>query len=364
MKGQPRISIRTTSALAEALGLSRWTVSRSLNGGGGVSEETVQRVKEAARQHGFRPSTLARGLRAGQTEVVGVCLPDPDEYYLGGKLGHLLASVFERGLEPLLQVTDGTTASEERALGRFAAMRCPKVVTFASRLGANNPAFRALEASGTRAIHVDPIGTAAGTHVMADRVEAMQVAVRHLHERGHRRFCVAGLDEGAAYAGQRHQGLRHAAGEFGVEEGRGFVYLAISPGRNDFEAGKLLAEAWLKLGRSRPKAIIALNDRMAFAMMTVLKGRGIQAPEDFRIVGYDATALGLFCDPPLTTIDPRHEFLIEKVVESLWSEKPKRPARIKIAPVLLARASTERMARLIRLVPRTKQGLPGNHSEG
>lgn len=340
MKGQPRISIRTTSALAEALGLSRWAVSRSLNGGGGVSEKTVQRVKEAARQHGFRPSTLARGLRAGQTDVVGVCLPDPEEYFLGGKLGHLLTSIFERGLEPLLQVTDGTPASEERALGRFAAMRCPKVVTFASRLGARHPAFRALEAAGTRAIHVDPIGTAAGTHVIADRAEAMLMAVRHLYERGHRKFCVAGLDDGSAYAGQRRSGIRRAARELGMEEGRAFVFLTSAPGESDFETGKFLAEAWMKLGRSRPRAIIALNDRMAFAMMSMLKGYGVQAPQDFGIVGYDATELGLFSDPPITTIDPRHDFLIEKAMESLWCEQPGKVERIRVAPILLARGST------------------------
>ncbi len=338
MKGQPRISVRTTSALAEALGLSRWTVSRSLNGGGGVSQKTVQRVKEAAREHGFRPSTLARGLRAGQTDVMGVCLPDPEAYYLGGKLGHLLTAIFERGLEPLMQVTDGTSASEERALGRFAAMRCPSVVTFASRLGAKHPAFRALEASGTRAIHVDPIGTVAGKNVVADRAEAMLVAVRHLYERGYRKFCVAGLDEGSAYAGQRHLGLRRAAKE--LELKMDFLFLNSSTASDDFEAGKKHAEAWLKLGRHRPRAIIALNDRMAFAMMSTLRGHGILAPKDYGIVGYDATALGLFCEPPLTTIDPRHQLLIEKTVERLWSEQSTGPNRVRISPMLIARAST------------------------
>ncbi len=346
MKGQSRTSIGTTSALAEALGISRWTVSRSLNGGSGVSEKTANRVKEAAREHGFRPSTLARGLRAGQTDVVGICLPDPDSYFLGGKLGHLLKAIFERGLEPLLQVTDGTIPSEENALGRFAAMRCPKVVTFASRLEAKHPAFRALEAAGTRTVHVDPIASAAGPHVMADRVEAMWMAVRHLHENGHLRFCVAGLDEGSAYTTQRRQGLSRAARQFGLDESRDFLFLSSPEESNDFETGEHLAQAWLR--RARPRAIIALNDRLAFAMMTTLKKHGVMAPQDFTIVGYDATDLGAFCDPPLTTIDPRHQLLIEKAVKCLWSAKPKNTDRIRIEPELIVRASTQRAVKPIR----------------
>ncbi|MEX1119631.1 MAG: LacI family DNA-binding transcriptional regulator [Terrimicrobiaceae bacterium] len=361
MKRQPRNAIRTTSALAEVLGLSRWAVSRSLNGGAGVSAETAERVKEAARQLGFRPNTLARGLRAGQTEVVGVCLPDPEEYYLGGKLGALLSAIFERGLEPLLQVTDGSPASEERALGRFAAMRCPKVVTFACRLGARNPAIRALETGGTKLIHLDPIGNVTGTQVIADRAEAMLLAVRHLHERGHRRFCVAGLEEGSAYAGQRRLGLRHGADEVGVEYAQAFVFLASPQVPSDFEAGKRLAGAWLELGRGRPGSIIALNDRVAFAMMSELKTHGLRAPQDFGVIGYDATELGEFCDPPLTTIDPRHELLIAKAAENLWGENTGRTNRIRIAPTLIARASTGEPTKPF---PRGKQALPGNRRGG
>jgi len=81
-----------------------------------------------------------------------------------------------------------------------------------------------------------------------------------------------------------------------------------------------LAEAWLNLGRKKPAAIIALNDRLALAMISTLRSDKIFAPDDFAIVGYDATELGMFCDPALTTID--------------------RSVRFRIAPKLIVRAST------------------------
>ena len=68
----------TTAALAKHLGISRWTVSRVLNGHSGVKAETVRRVRQAIDELDFQPSALARGLRGGQTTTVGVCFQDLD----------------------------------------------------------------------------------------------------------------------------------------------------------------------------------------------------------------------------------------------------------------------------------------------
>ncbi|MES2439939.1 MAG: LacI family DNA-binding transcriptional regulator [Verrucomicrobiota bacterium] len=62
--GQPN----TTAALAKHLGISRWTVSRVLNGHSGVKPETLRKVKQAIEELGFQPSALARGLRAGKRQ--------------------------------------------------------------------------------------------------------------------------------------------------------------------------------------------------------------------------------------------------------------------------------------------------------
>ena len=70
------LSRMLTAQLARLLGLSRWTVSRALNGHAGVDPRTAERIKEAARREGFSPSLLGSGLRSGRTNLVGICLPD------------------------------------------------------------------------------------------------------------------------------------------------------------------------------------------------------------------------------------------------------------------------------------------------
>src|ERR1700729_1909282 len=64
-----RTTIRDVAALA---GVSIGTASKALNGQGKLRPETRVRVAEAARELGFAPNVLARGLLAGRTYTVGV----------------------------------------------------------------------------------------------------------------------------------------------------------------------------------------------------------------------------------------------------------------------------------------------------
>ena len=66
-------TIHSTAELARHLGLSRWSVSRAINGQDGVSRETTGQVRAAMEQYGFTPSAHGRGLRGRRTGVIGIC---------------------------------------------------------------------------------------------------------------------------------------------------------------------------------------------------------------------------------------------------------------------------------------------------
>ena len=68
----------TIKDIARMAGVSIATVSRTLNGGRGVSQETRTRILELCYQHGYRTNLLARGLSASRAGLIGCVISDLD----------------------------------------------------------------------------------------------------------------------------------------------------------------------------------------------------------------------------------------------------------------------------------------------
>lgn len=58
--------------VAEAAGVAISTVSDALNGKGRIGRSTREHVHRVARELGYRPSSLGRGLRTGRSRIVGI----------------------------------------------------------------------------------------------------------------------------------------------------------------------------------------------------------------------------------------------------------------------------------------------------
>lgn len=316
-------AVRSTRQLAEVLGLSRWTVSRALNGHKGLNAATIERVRRAARESGFAPSVLGRGLRAGTTDLLGVCVPDLVDYFLTDKVMRLQKAAAARGLDVLLQIGDETPESEAAALERFASMRCRGVIVVAPRLPARSAGWRRLEDAGIPVVRIDPLVPGRGRTVETDRAGGVAQAVKHLRALGHRRIAAAGISPGNLYGRQRIEGMRAAWSGSGPE-----IPLWPMPPEDG---------AWPDFERRPVTAVLAINDRAAMRLIRWADRRGLRVPDDLSLVGYDNAEVAALSRPSLTTIDPRPGVLVERAVELLFSPKS---ARVRIQPELVVREST------------------------
>lgn len=75
----PQVRKTTLKDVANLCGVSPMTVSKMLNGKGGVSKETSQRVWKAIRQLNYTPNMIAKSLRMNRTFTFGVVTSDSSE---------------------------------------------------------------------------------------------------------------------------------------------------------------------------------------------------------------------------------------------------------------------------------------------
>jgi len=329
--------VHSTAQLARQLGLSRWTVSRALNGHAGVDPRTSARIRDAARHAAFSPSLLGSGLRKGRTDLVGICLPDLVDYFLTEKITRLQEALQQRQRHPLIQIT-GTAAMENDALARFAAMRCAGVVLIASRLSDSDPGMKALAARGIPYVRIDPMVTGARHSISTDRRKAIADAVALLHKLGHRRLVAAGFSAETSYGRQRLAGLEEACSRLGWDF-ENDIRVIVSPGvADDFAAGDSMGRDLLSFPK-RATAILAINDRVAMGLMQALERKGVSIPRDVSVIGYDNADFSAHTSPALTTIDPQVNQLIAKAVDCLENFPPPRSAGRLVPPKLVLRSS-------------------------
>lgn len=339
-----RADIRSTTDLATRLNLSRWTISRVLNGHSGVSEETQARVHAAMKELGFQPNSLARGLRKGTTNIIGICLPEIEGLYLGQKLEFLRQALAGAGFHAMAAITNGDLAEEAQALERFRNLRAAGVVSFASRLSVRDPHVHSFTDAGIPLVFVDPTDRPPKGSIGVDRSTGMCEAVKHLFSLGHHHIVALGLGPDGHYSGDRVRGIARAYAARGWDAAQCVRHMPLLlENASPYENGRASAKAvWNGDGR-RPTAVLTVNDRVAIGLIDGLRDLGVRVPEDLSLIGYDAMEVGAYLSPRLTTIDARPDELIAAATEHLLRSIQGEPATgvpVLIPTRLLIRAST------------------------
>ncbi|MFJ7070990.1 LacI family DNA-binding transcriptional regulator [Streptomyces sp. NPDC101115] len=289
----------TLEAVAARAGVSRATVSRVVNGGAGVRQALVDKVREAVEELGYVPNHAARSLVTRRHGAVAVIIAEPEFRIFSDPFFEQQVRGISRELTAhdtqlvLLWVegpgdhgriaryldgghVDGALAfslhSDDRLPALIARSRVPAVFGGRPAVG-SNPAV---------------------PYVDCDNRGGAREAVRHLVDLGRHRI--------AHLAGPRDQtsALDRIAGYHDVLVDADPELLC----QGDFtrESG---ARAMAGLLDRRPDvdAVFAANDLMAAGALQVLRQRGIRVPEDIAVVGFDdMDSVVRDTDPALTTV--------------------------------------------------------------
>lgn len=113
-----KASIRDVAKLA---GVSTATVSHALNGTRFVSEEIVQRVREAAQELQYTPNMAARGFRTGKANTIGFILPDISNHFFSSLVEIIENSLSKKGYHLILAITKENFQLEKQHLQYFSA---------------------------------------------------------------------------------------------------------------------------------------------------------------------------------------------------------------------------------------------------
>lgn len=289
----------TIMDVARAAGVSKGLVSLAINDRAGVAESTRTRVREVARELGWRPNLQARTLSTQTTYALGLVLRRDarivaaDPFYPAFMAG-IESVLSEQGRVLVLSVV-GDAEAEERAYRALAADRRVDGV-FLNDLRHGDSRIELLRELRMPGVLVGRLGgTSTLPRVVLDDAPGVTAAVHHLVGLGHRRIAHVAGDPALEHARHRRQAFEEAVAA------RGLTPTAVVDTVFSMAQGASATAALLQ-GATRPTAVVYANDPMAIAGLGALQQAGVAVPAQMSVVGFDGTEMARHTYPALTTV--------------------------------------------------------------
>ncbi|WP_086564701.1 LacI family DNA-binding transcriptional regulator [Streptomyces africanus] len=330
-----RGSTRPTSRdVAQAAGVSQAAVSLVLGDKwhGRVSEATAQRVREAARDLGYRPNLAARNLRLGRTRTVLLVVPALTTEFFAGVYTGATRVAAEHGFGVVLYPSpEGIGPARDP----FASAQAALDGVIASSMAADALSAIRGEALPLVMLDSDPAGSLGAATVNLDIADGVRQIADHLLSLGHRRFLHLAADVPSWTFDVRARELAaRLAGVPGTS-----VRTARSPISS--EGAVAAAETALSEPGPRPTAVVCDDDLLAAGTYKAARRLGLRVPDDLSVTGLDDLALATAIDPELTTVRLDAELFGERGMAALLAVLEGREPKGGDIPVrLVVRGST------------------------
>jgi LacI family transcriptional regulator len=323
----------TISDVAESAGVSVGTVSNVVNRPERVADATRERVRDAIAKLNWVPNGSAATLRAGRATLVGLIVPD---------IRNPFFTEVARGAEDMAAAsgdaivvcnTDWLLDSERRALDALARQQVRGVII--NPAGEDERYLEWLINRGMALVLLDHRRSAGLVpSVVVDDVLGGRLAGDHLIDLGHRRVALVNGPTSIPQCEDRRLGLLGALEKAGLDPERDLVEVEVEA----MDAASGLAAVDDIFEAAAPTAIFCTNDLLAIGVIRGLRLRGLRAPNDVSVVGYDDVELAAMTDPPLTTVHQPSYELGETAYELL--RRGAEPEQRSFSPHLVQREST------------------------
>ena len=285
----------TMRDVARLAGVSTSTVSAVINETVAVSPGRKKRVLSAMAALDYHPDEVARSLKTGRTNVIGVVIPDITNAFYPEVIRGVEEAARQAGYGVLLCDSNEDAQSEATHLATLSARRVDGVLLACC---ASSSAFDAMNRRRFPLVFVDriPPGTV-GSTVSSDNVDAGYTAAMHLIKLGHERIAMLVGNLDLSPHRDRLEGFRKAmqesnlpirdeyliGGGVQIEDGRtaGLQLLSVSP---------------------VPTAIIVSYNKLLLGLFESIDERKVRVPAQLSVVGFDDYVWNRYVTPSLTVI--------------------------------------------------------------
>ena len=336
----------TIQDIAKELSISFSTVARALNDHPAISEATKKSVRETAQKLNYRQNKLASSLRSGQSNTIGIMVPSLDVSFFSSVVHGIEKIMNENGYSILLYQSNESFESEKKGIETFLNSRVAGIIASVAKETTSYEHFSEIKRRRIPLLFFDRVVEALqAPSVTIDDYKGGFLATEHLIRQGYQRIVHITARQNLGIFHERLRGYIDALklynlpvdeslilyGDFSLDFGRECIR-ELYQQQVDFDA------------------VFALEDYTAMGVLQQLQAYKVRVPEEVGVIGFANESFAALVTPGLSSIDQQTvamgEAAGELFLKMLRSEDlyDNLPERVVLAPHLIVRASTERMA--------------------
>ena len=335
----------TIKEIAKALKVSVSTVSKALNDSYEISDETKQRIKSYAKEHNYKPNTLALSLQNKKTHTIGIIIPNILNHFFARVLKGIEKNAAENGYNIITCITNESYLKEVNTIEMLSNGMIDGFIACISEETLKLEKFdhfQKLIDDGTPLVLYDRVHkNITCDKVVIDNIKSAYKATRFLMKSGCENIAFVSTIDGLNVGKFRAQGYLKALTKYGITPNENLIIRL----ENDINLKERVSKM---LEKNKVDGIFTVDEISGAVTIQVLNARKTKIPDDVSIIGFTNGILSKYSVPALTTVNQFGIQIGEQAAQRLISKiegkiKPNDFETIIIKTELIERDSTKKM---------------------
>ncbi|WP_288881767.1 LacI family DNA-binding transcriptional regulator [Pedobacter panaciterrae] len=305
--------------IASKANVSITTVSFILNGKAEqmrISKAVIEKVNTIIKEFDFKPNQVARSLRTGNTQTIGLIVEDISNPFFASIARKIEDKAYKKGYKISYSSTENDPVKAKELIEMFKARQVDAYI-IAPVPGLESEIKQLLTERIPVVIFDRNLPDMEVNYVVVDNFNGTYIATKHLIDSGKKNIAFVTVDLHVDQINNRFLGYEKALQDRGIQFNKD-IYTEIPFDSTDDNTTAQL----MLLFEKNPEidAVLFSTNYLAIKGLLVLKLIKKEINDDFSIVAYDDHDVFKLHTPPISVVDQPIEEMAEKIIDVLLNE--------------------------------------------
>jgi len=322
--------------IAVKANVSITTVSFIINGKAkekSISEAVIEKVKKIIEESGYKPNQIARSLRTGNSNIIGLIIEDISNSFFSRIARLIEDKAYKRGYKIIYSSTENSIDKAKELINMFKSRKVDAYII--SPIKGIEEDIQMLLDDGNPVILFDRNLSEVNTsYVGADHFNASHQSIQSFIDQGKKNIALVTTDINVEQIIERYDGYKKALEDNGIKYDDKLV-LKIHFNQ---EEGETIAQIQELFENKKIDAVLFATNYLAISGLKALKQINKKVGDDFGVIAYDDHEAFELHTPRISAVQQPLEEIAETIIKLILnqlSSKGKSPAEEVIIPARL-----------------------------